>query len=248
MQRATRGAPRIGGEALRREALSPDLPMSPEHIAERAYALGYRTPVYHSTPHTQPIQAFELRRGMDPKDIPAVHVGTAKAAADRARQLGMVSPTKELAPIQTMPLLARMQKQFTGPPPRPGGKRMIYGEEELRELVENHPLTPQQQARVAKSATQPYTDFQQDAFREHLLGKGYDTIPYMNYIEDPGSVSHMILKPENLRSVFAQFDPAKSHLANLMSNRWLATTAGGGAATAAAAYGVSKDDVQDKYD
>ncbi|NBS71017.1 hypothetical protein EBT31_19235, partial [bacterium] len=49
-----------------------------------------------------------------------------------------------------------------------------------------------------------------ERFAKYLLNQGHDVIPYVNQFEAPGSVSYLVLKPENLRSRFAQFDPTKT--------------------------------------
>ena len=59
---------------------------------------------------------------------------------------------------------------------------------------------------------------------DFLESKGYDSIEYVNRNEDPGSISKIVFKPEQVRSKFAKFDPSKRQ-----SGKILASTAGAGA-------------------
>lgn len=248
-ERAALRLPRGFHDPIRELALDPALPMEPVLVAERMNALGFRTPVYHATREPN-LREFRLTAGRDPKDIPAVHVGTSDAASDRAHQImnykekpggGVVNiPPAQAPSMNILPLVMRSEKQFMYKGRRP------YNEEELRQLVANMPENAAIREHMDLGGLSPI-EARQSAFVDNLLRKGYDTVPYINDLEDPGSKSYMVLRPENLRSIHAQFDPAKSKLADLMSSRWLATAGAGGAATAAAAYGKAPD-VQDKYD
>jgi len=220
------------------EALATPLSMAPEHVAARMDALGFRTPVFHATSETAPLERFHLRAGQDPKDIPSVHVGTVEAANDRARQLtkyiaapdGSVYPMPpEGAPaMHVMPLVARMEKPYYARGRKP------FGEEDLRDQVNAVPIDD-----ALRTGRANLDDARQAAFYQRLISQGYDTVPYINDIEAPGSTSYMILRPENLRSLFATFDPAKRSLADLMAQRWIATAGAGGAAAATAGYAAA---------
>ena len=215
------------------EALATPLSMDPVHVAARMDALGFRTPVFHASSETAPLERFRLRAGQDPKDIPSVHVGTVEAANDRARQLSQYAVTPhgtvinvppETAPaMHVMPLVARMEKPYYARGRKP------FGEEALRDQVNAVPID---EAITAGRGVMNLDDARQAAFYQRLIRQGYDTVPYVNDIEAPGSTSYMILRPENLRSLFATFDPAKRSLADLMAQRWIATAGAGGAATA----------------
>ncbi len=63
---------------------------------------------------------------------------------------------------------------------------------------------------------------------DKLLAEGHDVVPYINTVEDPGSVSYLVLDPSRLRSMFAQFDPQKLRSRDLSAG--LAGIFGAGAA------------------
>lgn len=214
-----------------------ELPMDTKRRMLRAYLQGYTQPVYHGTTATQPIDvllpASALGKRLPDFDLDAVHVGTklqanerlgdifslgraknvqyqsAKKAnvargwgnerLERAGQSGAITP--ERAP-SVMPLLMKPGKEFineaTGSP---------YTEQELlREIERFSRLTPD--VNSMSEAKQ--------RFKEHLLKLGYDTVPYLNQFEGAGQLSYMVLRPENLRSQFAKFDPANVGKAGLM--------------------------------
>jgi len=52
-------------------------------------------------------------------------------------------------------------------------------------------------------------------FAQQLREQGYDHIPYVNSVEDRGSVSYLVLEPKNLRSRFAEFDPSQKDVEGL---------------------------------
>lgn len=57
--------------------------------------------------------------------------------------------------------------------------------------------------------------------RQKLAGRGFTSIPYINDVEDPGSISHIMLTDRPVgsdavvRSRFARFDPLNSTSKNL---------------------------------
>lgn len=65
---------------------------------------------------------------------------------------------------------------------------------------------------------------------------GYDSVAYPNFVEGRGELSHMFRQPQQLRSVFAQFDPARANENDLLAS--LALLFGGGTA---GAYIAGKD-------
>lgn len=77
-----------------------------------------------------------------------------------------------------------------------------------RDILERLVYDPKYQAKIrAKN----------EKLRDSIFNKeGYDSIPYVNGIEDPGSVSH-ILPPRNIRSRFAAFDPFRRHESDLLA-------------------------------
>lgn len=53
---------------------------------------------------------------------------------------------------------------------------------------------------------------------DFLASKGYDSIEYVNKVEDPGSISKIVFKPEQIRSPFAKFDPSKRKSGNILAS------------------------------
>lgn len=63
----------------------------------------------------------------------------------------------------------------------------------------------------------PYTEWQQ-YMKDLLEAGGFDAIRYANDIEGLGEPSYLFLKPEQLRSPFAKFDPAKRETNNILAS------------------------------
>tara|TARA_R110000796_G_scaffold132372_1_gene247824 strand:+ start:944 stop:1780 length:837 start_codon:yes stop_codon:yes gene_type:complete len=53
---------------------------------------------------------------------------------------------------------------------------------------------------------------------DFLASKGYDSIEYLNKVEDPGSISKIVFEPEQIRSPFAKFDPSKRKSGNILAS------------------------------
>jgi hypothetical protein len=53
---------------------------------------------------------------------------------------------------------------------------------------------------------------------DFLASKGYDSIEYVNKVEDPGSISKIVFEPEQIRSPFAKFDPTKRKSGNILAS------------------------------
>ena len=53
---------------------------------------------------------------------------------------------------------------------------------------------------------------------DFLDSKGYDSIEYVNKVEDPGSISKIVFEPEQIRSPFAKFDPRKRKSRNILAS------------------------------
>lgn len=71
-----------------------------------------------------------------------------------------------------------------------------------------------------------------DEFSRVLERHGYESVGYPNVTEGAGEASFMFMKPEQLRSVFANFDPAKIDSPDLLAS--LAALGAGAGATVAA--------------
>lgn len=163
----------------------------------RAKTLGYTDDVYHGTRSTRPIDEFRMQMGGQRHDLPGVHVGSLEAATQRlekyfgGKDFGIkTGATNSGQAASIMPLKMRANKPFvkrTGDP---------YSEGEIRKMVTDF---------AKKNGIKPDARDAKIRFRDHLLAQGYDVIPYVNSVEDRGNISHLVLKPENLRSRFADF-------------------------------------------
>jgi GH24 family phage-related lysozyme (muramidase) len=56
------------------------------------------------------------------------------------------------------------------------------------------------------------------SLREILIKHGYDTVAYENVAEGSGGFSEIILKPENIRSTFAMFDPKNAKMPDILKS------------------------------
>jgi hypothetical protein len=129
-----------------------------------------------------------------------IHAGTQQAAIDRgfSHYGAMINGEPQLETGTTLPLLARTDKPFTKPNGEP------WTEFELRDFVNQYGEDNkiEDRAEIAK------------ALRRDLAAAGYTNVPYINAVEDAGSVSQIMLvdRPVNdlavLRSRFAKFQDA----------------------------------------
>ena len=125
-----------------------------------------------------------------------IHVGTKKAARDRFT--GTNDPEfPEEAKGTTLPLKVRTNKP------------LMFSDEVESELSLRNKLVE-----LAESRGLDPLDWAED-LRKQLAEEGYTHIPYINEVEDEGSISYIMLtdRPKNsdavLRSRFAKFDPSK---------------------------------------
>jgi len=202
--------------------------------------------VFHSTRSPKGIKEFKakIHSGAEWHDLPGVHVGTLKAATQRAtdyqghkfeatplfdKKTGAPVPGQVEFASSIMPLRMRAEKPFLNPQGEP------FSEVELRQAVRKFAG----EGGYLKQGQQYFTAAQKKAAREDfakkLLGEGYDVIPYRNEVEDAGSLSYLVLNPNRLRSEFAKFDQRKLNSANLSAG--LAGLFTGGAAARAMTRG-----------
>lgn len=184
------------------------LPMDEASRMARAAEQGFALDVYHGTRSTRPFDEFRPQMGPQRHDLPGVHVGTKEAAQKRLEQYfgeNNFGLTNNLArPDQAasiMPLKMKAERPFV----KKGGTP--YTEAEIRQKVT---------AFARKEGLRPDSYDAKIRFRNSLLEQGYDVVPYVNTVEDRGSISYLVLRPENLRSRFAKFDPANIGKAGLM--------------------------------
>jgi hypothetical protein len=172
---------------------------------DRAKALGFGTPTYHYSQHSGPIDKFKTRPveyGDYPFEAFGVHSGTKEAAAARFSGLqgfdglhpnDVIDKGFSLDPKgQTLPLLIKGGRQYQSNRMLHGKPRELPTEGEIGRLMNDIPH-----------------------FKESIWNK-YDTLPYRNLVEDPGSKSY-VSPPQNIRSRFAAFDPAKKDSTNIMA-------------------------------
>jgi hypothetical protein len=200
--------------------------------------------VWHSTGSTVPFEEFIPMAGRQWHDLPGTHVGTRKAAQQRAAgKFGIESWDKPLsqkrfedmgeAAPSVMPLRMRMHNPFLNP------EGNAYSESELRDMVrsfaekEGYMQSPKKKydfpgLRPENPNYWEQMATAQEAFAQKLKDAGHDVIPYVNQAEDIGKESYLVLEPNRLRSRFAQFDPAKLNSRNLSAG--LAGILTGGAA------------------
>tara|TARA_R110002126_G_scaffold130048_1_gene273173 strand:+ start:56 stop:1057 length:1002 start_codon:yes stop_codon:yes gene_type:complete len=199
--------------------------------------------IFHSTQSPTGIKAFKAKIGSGTgwHDLPGPHVGTLDAATRRAtdlagpdfkpsiaydRKTGVEFPDRVELASSIMPLRMRAEKPFLDPQGKPFGERE-FGREVRNWAEENGYFT---QGAGPRAATQKKAA--KEAFAKKLLAEGYDVVPYINEVEDAGSLSYLVLNPNRLRSKFAKFDPKKLNSANLSAG--LAGLFTGGAAAKAA--------------
>lgn len=195
------------------------LPMDEASRMARAAEQGFTQEVYHGTRATKPFDEFRPQMGQQRHDLPGVHVGTKEAAQERLEQyfggksFGLENDlARSDQAASVMPLRMKAEKPFVNKSGAP------YTEGEIRQKVA---------AFAKKEGLKPDSYDAKIRFRNSLVKQGYDVVPYVNTVEDPGNISYLVLKPENLRSRFAQFDPANIGKAGLMGG--LAAMLGGAA-------------------
>jgi hypothetical protein len=223
-------------------AVRSALPMDEASRMARAAEQGFTVPVYHATTSTTPFDV--IRQSNSPMmDLNAVHVGTKKTANDRAGAVSLLSvpsglqfqsakvanrrrgwmpegleerqdylSRENIAP-SILPLMMKAEKPYLNP-----ATGSPFTEKEfMRHVGEwTRKNAPDLAERDYLSAKQ--------LMKRDLLEQGYDVVPYVNDIEGGprpksgrrGDISYMVLRPENIRSRFAKFDPANIGKAGLM--------------------------------
>lgn len=181
--------------------------------------------VFHGTSGPDIIDAFEARQPSTGQlhDLPGVHVGTREAANERIGHNWGDTPASFMKALQdeaqdaqiygwkpkrpsVLPLRMRMEKpyvQASGEPFTEGQLRM-----QVKKLGQERKLLPQLGGPMPKDYWENVQQARQ-LMADKLLAEGHDVVPYINTVEDPGSISYLVLDPSRLRSMFAQFDPQK---------------------------------------
>jgi len=202
----------------------------PSPADPRAEALGFEDIVYHSSISPEEFTEFDLDRGFsgqirNSQDLLGVHVGTARAAAERNLQGLQISRDTPLG--FTMELRARTDKPFNRQ-----ALKELFTDEEIEGIERaaprddfniNDPFSENElNALVTAYGRKMFEgeippensrELAAIALRRDLASSEFTHIPYLNDIEDPGSTSFIMLvdrlrtSPAVLRDVRAQFDP-----------------------------------------
>lgn len=210
-------------------------------LDEKASKLGFKDTVYHTTraqsqesyPFGEEFTEFKLPdqlAGKNPftaaalHDLLGVHVGTARAAAERSEGYGGTGKfTMELrakldkpAEIEDLSEILGLEKDY-----RPFDNEFIPSEADLRTAINRESenlfglkafYTRDQELKAVKS------------LRQKLAKKGYTHIPYVNDVEDKESISYIMLvdrpkgSPAVLRDFRAKFDPEQRANPDLRMN------------------------------
>lgn len=189
--------------------------LGPNNTARERASLFSENPIldYHWTPEV--FEDFRNKPSGGPWDGLGVHSGTIKAAHDRMKHVNAVDsiyeiPLKDLGSIRPIvidgdnPFLIggqiRSESQIGSTP----GVQDI-----LRGIQADH-------LNSLKTIDQKDLLYSSDAVRSRIFGDlGHTTVPYINSVEDPGSVSH-ITPPTHIKSPHARFDPKQFRSGNML--------------------------------
>jgi hypothetical protein len=231
---------------------SPGLDMSEAARMRRADQM-YPARVFHASSANDPetIISFNPVRGnKELKDIASLHAGTLAAAADRAKNIGDQGKRVsffELRGNVDRPFLDSSRASSGGtmgspwkeqdlsdwvsrqqPSLEDQAKSMRQLEETLNNIRSKRFFKPHEEAKLIQ--LYKYDVPRQIAARRKLIEEGYNVIPYINAVEDHGSISYMFLNPgRDLRLRDAAFDPAKRDSADLLAGIALPALFTGGA-------------------
>jgi len=179
---------------------------------------------YHYADSREPFDTHDLTRSHSGIDALGVHVGTPDAAYDRYRQLKGLGRNEDPASIyrneyagQTRKYRLNVDKPVLdadGEVLTESGLRKFYVEQ-VKEIVK-------EMKDQGKHIDPKDDELLAVLVRQKLAKEGYTNIPYINDVEDMGSVSNIMLvdRPKGsdavLRSVTAKMDPANRTSQNVM--------------------------------
>jgi hypothetical protein len=160
--------------------------------------------VYHWSRAPENFSEFDPNKSTSAMSQLGPHVGTPQAA--EARYMGWSGANNTL-PAQgfTMPLRADLSKPFLNP-----STNQPWSEMDLEMFIS----AVADENGVDRRLIAPI-------MRERLASEGYTSIPYLNDVEDAGSVSNIMLTDRGgqsdavLRSRFAAFDPRRARSGDL---------------------------------
>lgn len=170
--------------------------------AERAAAMGFKGKGYHYSRAKDEVSELDplrnpmgIRKGIEefgntPSDFIGTHVGSPGAALERGRAY-----TRKEGPVgATYPVLFKNDLPYG----HSDGLDYIMRDTDFSNI-------PRDVYQIGMGSIPSKAKIQR--MRKDLFSSN-SNIPYINEWEDAGSVSH-VLPPENIRSRFAAFDPAK---------------------------------------
>ena len=200
------GAPSVKAEVrYYNGAEEVDGPHSPQNIIKHARRnptaaedLGFTEDAYHYT-RSEKIDKdkFDPDLAISNWNRLGIHVGNKKAARDRFVGTNDLEEFPEEAKGTTLPLKVRTDKP------------LMFSEE-----VESEYSVLNKLKALAESRGLDPLDWAED-LRRQLAEEGYTHIPYINEVENEGTISYIMLtdRPEGsdavMRSRFAKFDPSK---------------------------------------
>lgn len=155
---------------------------------------------YHWTRSEQPFSQFDPDRSTSAMSQLGPHVGTLEAA--QARALGFPNETGQMIPLR-----ADLRRPFLNPQTNQPWSEMDL-EVFLSDMADEHGVSRQEIAPIMRGL---------------LAREGYTDIPYVNDVEDAGSISNIMLvdRPAGsdavLRRQDAAFDPARRADPSLLS-------------------------------
>jgi len=188
---------------------------------DRAKALGFNTDAVHFSRHGVDVNTLDSGKfAIAPFDAVGTHVGTPQAALERFNntmgyKVGNPDYAHDVLKGSTYPVVIKNQRPMLDATGKP------YAETPLA-------------MRWSESADYGNLRDSNAALRKDVFAKN-DSIPYINDVESPGSLSY-IVPPQNIRSRFAAFDPARVNESDLLGGAspkflaLLASLAGGAAA------------------
>jgi hypothetical protein len=162
---------------------------------------------------TLPIETLRVKQGgLKLMDGIGAHVGTADAANQRLAKYHGIPPSKAWSGRKLDP---RLEDSYVMPfdlqPKKPFTKTdgSFYTEAQLQsrlaDIGEKLGFSRSDLRHYStKYATPAKMKEAQRAIRKYLLDLGHDAVPYINSHEARGSVSWVVLEPENLRAPWAQ--------------------------------------------
>jgi hypothetical protein len=191
----------------------------------RAAEQGFDTPVFHYSRRGDDITEFgQSKWDLSPFSI-GPHVGSKQAALDRFAQTGGEARARNISTLPgstewaremrattdaTYPLMAKTGSQFTD-----AGKPWRESDlsQHLRDL------------QVNKFGEDFHDYTAANKWLADDIWSKYDSIPYVNDVEDPGNISY-IMNPKSVRSINADFNPANKDSPNLLASLAIPVAAG----------------------